>query len=253
MRINFSLLLALLLAPLLPLPFAATAQAGRVTVAFPNGLALAMSPLRDAFQSKTGNGMTPLAAATGLIYAKITLGTPFDVFLADDSETPKRAIAAGFAVEGTEFTYALGKIVLFSADPKLVNGAETLKASAFHKLAVADPKIGPYGTAPLEVMKKLGVYEALAPKLVVGKSLAEAYQSVDYRQVELGFVALNQVVDRKDGSQWLVPQEDYAPIPMDAVLLTPGKDNEAAKAFMDFLKSDEAVKIIHSYGFGTMS
>ena len=175
------------------------------------------------------------------------------MFLSADAKTPKKAVDSGFAVKDTEFIYAVGKIVLFSTDAKLVTGADTLTAAKFDKLAIANPETAPYGAAAVAVMKKLGVYDALTPKLVTGESIAQAFQFVDTKNAELGFVALSQVINRKDGSQWVVPAEDYAPLTQDAVLLTPGKDSAGAKDFLAFLKSDDGVKIIESFGYGVAS
>jgi len=242
-------LFVLLLAPLLMLPFGASARAETVSVAVAANFADAVKAIGVAFKAKTGNELSVSSGATGGLYTQISQGAPFEVFLAADSKTPQKAVAAGFGVAGTEFTYAVGKVVLFSADPKLVTGAETLRAGAFQKLAIANPKTAPYAAAAVDVMQKLGLAKALAPKLVTGESIAQAYQFVDSKNAELGFVALSQVVNRKDGSRWLVPQEDYAPITQDAVLLTPGKDSAAAKDFLAYLRGDEAVTIIKSFGY----
>jgi molybdate transport system substrate-binding protein len=243
----------LLLAPVLLLGFSAAAEAASVPVAVAANFADAAKAIGAAFKAKTGNDIAISAGATGGLYTQISQGAPFEVFLSADSKTPSKAVGAGFGVKGTQFTYAVGKIVLFSADPKLVTGADTLKSGSFEKIAIADPKTAPYGAAAVEAMQKLGLYDALKPKLVTGESIAQAYQFVDSKNAELGFVALSQVVKRTDGSQWLVPQEDYTPITQDAVLLTPGKDDPSAKDFLSFLKSDAAVAIIKGFGYDTGS
>ena len=240
-------LLALLALAALSIPGAARAET--VPVAVAANFADAARAIAAAFKARTGNEVTISSGATGTLYAQISQGAPFEVLLAADSTTPKKAVGAGYAVAGTEFTYAAGRLVLFSADPALVKDAGTLKAASFQKIAIADPRTAPYGAAAVEAMKTLGVYEALAPKLVTGTSIAQAYQFVDSGNAELGFVALSQVIKRADGSRWLVPQADYAPITQDAVLLNPGKGSVAAKAFLDFLKSPEGVSVIKSFGY----
>ncbi len=241
--------LGLLFAPLLAAGFPGTAQAETVSVAVAANFADAAKAISAAFKAKTGNDVSFSFGATGALYTQISQSAPFEVFLSAVTKTPKKAVAGGFGVAGTDFTYAVGKIVLFSADPALVTGADTLKTGKFDKLAIADPKTAPYGAAAVEAMKKLGDYDALAPKLVTGTSIAQAYQFVDTKNAELGFVALSQVINRKDGSRWLVAQDDYKPITQDAVLLTPGKDSQAAKDFLAFIKGADGVKIIEGFGY----
>jgi len=247
MRLKALALVGLLVAPLL---LATTAvRAETVSLAVAANFADAAKAIGEAFKAKTGNDVTISSGATGALYTQTSQGAPFEVFLAADSKTPKKAITEQHAVDGTDFTYAVGKLVLFSADPALVKDGDTLKTGTFQKIAIADPKTAPYGAAAIEAMKKLGVYDALEPKLVTGTSIAQAYQFVDSKNAELGFVALSQAIKRTDGSRWLVDQADYTPITQDAVLLNPGKDSAAAKAFLDFLKSDDGVKVIKSFGY----
>jgi molybdate transport system substrate-binding protein len=247
MRLTSAAILGLALAPLLAL--ATAAQAETISIAVAANFTDATKVLAKAFKAKTGDDLAPSFGATGQLYTQISQGAPFEIFLSADSTAPTRAVAGGFGVKGTQFTYATGKVVLFSADPKLVMGADTLKDGKFHKIAVADPRTAPYGAAAIAVMNKLGVYSTLQPKIVTGASIAQTYQFVDTRNADLGFVALSQVINRKDGSRWMVPQKDYTPIAQDAVLLTPGKDDNGAKAFLAFLKSPAAAKIIESFGY----
>ena len=249
MLFKSSRLFALLAAPVVVLALTATANAETVSVAVAANFADAAKALGVAFKIKTGDDLIISSGATGALFTQISQGAPFEVFLSADAKTPKKAVDGGFGVKDTEFTYAVGKIVLYSTDPKLVTGADTLTTAKFDKLAIANPTTAPYGAAAVAAIKKLGVYDALAPKLVTGESIAQAYQFVDTKNAELGFVALSQVITRKDGSQWVVPAEDYAPLTQDAVLLTPGKDSAGAKDFLAFLKSDDGVKIIESFGY----
>ena len=167
-----------------------------------------------------------------------------------DEERPKQAISDGFAVVDSRFTFAIGKIMLWSKNPQLVTGQDTLERASFNKIAIANPAAAPYGLAAIEAMKALNVYEALRPKIVQGNSIAQTYQFVDTGNAELGFIALAQIVNRTEGSRWLVPENLYAPIKQDAVLLKTGQDSEAARAFLAFLKGPEATRIIQSFGYG---
>jgi molybdate transport system substrate-binding protein len=203
------------------------------------------------FERKTGKKVVFSFGASGQFYTQITQDAPFQVFLSADQERPEKAVNEGFAVPGSRFTYAVGKLVLWSRDPHLVKGESTLKDGAFTKIAIANPVAAPYGTAAIETMKALHVYDALQPKIVQGNSIAQTFQFIDTGNAELGFVALSQVIERKEGSRWLVPGNLYSPIKQDAVLLKKGADVEAAKAFLEFLKGPEAAAIETKFGYGT--
>jgi molybdate transport system substrate-binding protein len=189
--------------------------------------------------------------ASGQFYTQITQDAPFQVFLSADQERPEKLVNEGFAVPGTRFTFAVGKLVLWSRDANLVNGESTLKDGTFTKIAIANPTAAPYGAAAIETMKALHVYDALQPKIVQGNSIAQTFQFIDTGNAELGFVALSQVIERKEGSRWLVSSTLYSPIKQDAVLLKKGADSEAAKAFLEFLKGPEAAAIATKFGYGT--
>ena len=133
----------------------------------------------------------------------------------------------------------------------LVKGESTLKDGTFTKIAIANPAAAPYGTAAIEAMKALKVYDALQPKIVQGNTIAQTFQFVETGNAELGFVALSQVIERKEGSRWLVSNNLYSPIKQDAVLLKKGADSEAAKAFLQFLKGPEAAAVETKFGYGT--
>jgi molybdate transport system substrate-binding protein len=203
------------------------------------------------FESKTGHKAILSFGATGQFYTQITHAAPFQVFLSADESTPKKLVTDGLAVSDTLFTYAIGKVVLFSKDADLVNGEQTLRDAKFNKIALANPVTAPYGAAAVETMKALGVYEALAGKIVRGSNIAQTFQFVDTGNAELGFVALSQVVARQDGSRWIVPSNLYTPIRQDAVLLKNGASNEAAQKFIAFLKGPEAVEVIEKFGYAT--
>jgi molybdate transport system substrate-binding protein len=222
-----------------------------VKVAVAANFSAVAEELASEFKAKTGNDVTLSSGATGALYTQITQGAPFEVFLSADNRRPAESIREGFGVEGTSFTYAVGRLVLFSRTNALDNGAEVLRAGEFSHVAIADPATAPYGTAAVETMAALGLMDALRPKLVTGVNITQTLQFVDSGNAELGFVALSQVIRRAEGHQWLVPTDLYAPIVQDAVLLGPGAESAAARAFLDFLKSEQGRSIIETYGYGT--
>ena len=233
---------------------AATAsRADGVAVAVAANFLEPMKALQEGFAAKTGHRLKISGGSTGELYSQIKNGAPFDVFLAADQRRPQTLEGEGLAVEGSRFTYSIGKLVLWSADPDQIgaDGAAVLKAGEFRQLAIANPKTAPYGAAAVEALKALDLYDALEPKLVQGQSISQTYQFVATGNAELGFIALSQVVGGSEGSRWEVPGELYEPIRQDAVLLTKGADSAAAKAFVGFLKGPDAAPIIAKYGYGT--
>ena len=233
--------------------FAVPAAAGQADVAVAANFTDAAREVADAFESETGHRAVLSFGSTGQLYIQIAQGAPFDIFLAADTARPERAVEEGFGVPGTSFTYAVGKLLLWSANPDVVNGDETLRAGEFSRLAIANPETAPYGAAAVEAMKALGVYEALQPKIVKGNNIAQAYQFVGTGNAELGFIAFSQVAGSDEGSRWEVPAALHAPIRQDAVLLKRGAGKAAATAFLDFLKGPAAQAIIAKYGYGVES
>jgi molybdate transport system substrate-binding protein len=239
-------LLALLASAANPLP----SVAGEVKVAVAANFTEAANEIGALFKKATGDAAVFSFGATGQLFTQITQEAPFEVFLAADQKRPKQAVAEGYAVPDSLFTYATGKVVLFSKNKDLVQGAETLEDGKFEKIAIANPQTAPYGAAAIEVMKKLGVDDALAPKIVQGNTIAQAYQFVETGNAEVGFVALSQVIDKDEGSRWIVPDTLYATIAQDAVLLKTAAGNPAAKAFLSFLKGPQARAVKEKYGYG---
>ncbi len=206
--------------------------------------------IATAFKAATGHTATLSFGSSGQFYSQMAHGAPYEVFLSADADRPKKAEQDGLGVPGSRFTYALGRLVLYSKTAGLVDGAgAVLGKGGFNKLSIADPTAAPYGVAAVQTMQKLKVYDTLKPKIVMGSSITQAYQFVDTGAAELGFVALSQVINVQGGSRWLVPAADHAPIDQQAILLTIGKDNAAAKAFLQFLKGPQAVAIIKKYGY----
>ena len=229
----------------------AQASAGDVSVAVAANFTKPAEEIGAAFTAQTGDTVTFSFGATGALYTQISQGAPFEVFLAADNKRPTLAVTEGFGVEGSVFTYAVGKVVLYAPGLDVTDGAAVLAANAFQHIAIANPKTAPYGAAALEVFGKLGLTEALAAKLVTGENISQALQFVDSGNAELGFVALSQVIDKPASEVWRVPADDYTPIFQDAVLLKTGESDPTAKAFVAFLKSDAAKVIIEKYGYET--
>ncbi len=226
------------------------AHAAETQVAVAANFAEPAKAIAAAFQLASGHTATINVGATGAFYSQITHGAPFEVLLAADAATPERLEKEGLAAPGTRFTYAVGRLVLYSTTPGLVDqNGYILRRGAFNKLAIADPVLAPYGLAAMQVMTKLGLAEALAPKLVKGTSLTQAYQFTSTGAADLGFVAYSQVITVAAGSRWLVPARLHAPITQQAVLLKTGTRNPAATAFIKYLHSRQAVAIIRSYGY----
>ncbi len=231
---------------------AAPVRAGETMAAVAANFTEPANEIAAAFTAATGHTVTFSFGPAGQFYTQITQGAPFEVFLSADQARPEKAESEGFAVPGSRFTYATGKLVLWSADPALIDGTgAVLGKSDLAHVALADPAAAPYGAAAVEAMKALGVYDSLAPKLVTGKSISQTHQFVATGNAPVGFVALSQVIADDKGSRWMVPQDLYTPIRQDAVLLKTGETSEAARAFLDFLKTPEARAIIVRYGYIT--
>jgi molybdate transport system substrate-binding protein len=242
-------LMTRLLAALLVL-FATPALAAETKVAVAANFTEPAKEIAARFKARTGHDATLSFGSSGQFYTQIANGAPYEVLLSADRERPEKAEAEGLAVVGSRFTYAIGRLVLFSKTPGLVDPKGAVLASGrFEKIAIADPRIAPYGVAAVETLKKRRVYGALQPKIVQGASIAQAYQFVETGAAEVGFVALSQVVGVKGGSRWTVPAADHAPIDQQAVLLKTGAGSAAARAFVQFLKSAEAKAVIRKYGY----
>ena len=235
----------------LVMTLALPAAAGEVIAAVAANFTEPAQEIATLFTEKTGHTVTYAFGPSGQFYAQITQGAPFEVFLSADAARPKKAIEEGYAVAGSDFTYAVGKLVLWSADPARVDDKGAVLKTDLEHVAIADPKSAPYGAAAIEAMQKLGVYETLEPKLVTGKSITQAYEFVATGNAPVGFVAYSQVIGKTVGSSWMVPADLYQPIRQDAVLLKTGAEDAAAKAYLDFLKTPEALEIIRKYGYVT--
>jgi molybdate transport system substrate-binding protein len=228
---------------------AAPALAAETQVAVAANFTEPAKEIAAAFAAATGHKATLSFGSSGQFYAQITHGAPYEVFLSADAERPKKAEQDGVGVPNTRFTYAIGKLVLYSKTPGLADDGAALKSGKFAKLAIADPAAAPYGVAAVQTLEKLGIYDAAKPKIVTGASITQTYQFVATGAADLGFVALSQVINEPGGSRWLVPAANYAPIDQQAILLFTGAKNPAAKAFLEFLKGPQAKAIIKRYGY----
>lgn len=234
----------------LPLP----ALSAEVSVAVAANFHAPMQRIAAAFEHDTGHMVLLAFGSTGKLATQIVQGAPFEVLLAADDRAPLRLQQQGLGVAGTRFTYAVGRLVLWSRQPNLVDGqGEVLRSDRFKHLALADPRLAPYGVAAVEVLGALGLARTLAPRLVQGESIAQAYQFVATGNAELGFVAASQVLaDGKPttGSAWLVPAHMHLPIRQEALLLANGKNSAAAQALLAYLRGDKARALIQSAGYG---
>ncbi len=231
-----------------------------VTPAFADQVLVAVAanfipPFREIateFEKATGHAVRVAAGSSGNFYSQIKNGAPFDVFLSADVERPKRLEDAGLGVKDSRFNYAIGRLVLWSPNPDLIKGEETLRSKNYKRLAIANPKTAPYGVAAMEAMQKLELWDSLQPHIVMGESLGQTMGFIESGNTQLGFVALSQVLDPKikgQGSRWAVPTNLHEPIKQDVILLTKGNDNAAAKALMEFLGSPKSKTIIERYGY----
>ena len=231
---------------------ASPVHADEISVAVAANFTAPMKLIAAEFEKESGHKVVASFGSTGKFHAQIRNGAPFEVLLTADDETPRKLIKEGSAVAGSAFTYAVGKLVLWSSKPGLVDAAgDVLKKHGFAHLALADPKLAPYGAAGVETMKAMGVYEEVQPKFVTAENITQAYQFISSGNAELGFVALSQVLKdgRIEGSSWLVPAHLYTAILQDAVLLDKGKGRPAAEALLRFLKGEKSRAIIRSFGY----
>ena len=230
-----------------------TGLAEEAQVAVAANFAEPIKAIAATLEKTTGHKLKITLGATGKLYAQIKNGAPFDVLLAANAEAPAALEKDGLTLSGSRFTYATGKLVLWSADIGRIDGkGEVLRTGNFRKLAYANPKTAPYGAAALQVMSKLGLTPALTPKLVQGESIGQAFSFVFTGNAELGFVAMSQVLEGgklKSGSIWVIPQALYPPIHQDAVILDRGANNPAALALISLLKSTDIKDLIRSYGY----
>ncbi len=234
--------------------FGQASWAATVLVAVASNFSKPMTEIAAEFEKATGHSAKLSFGSSGKFVSQMENGAPFEVFLSADDEKPLNLEQAGLAVTGTRFTYALGTLVLWSATSGYVDAqGKILVTGGFKHLALADPKLAPYGAAAVDVLKGLNLQDKLSPLFVLGENIAQTHQFISTGNAELGFVALSQVIENgriATGSGWIVPSDRHAPIRQDAVLLSKGAENPAASALLDYLKSAPALAIIEKYGYG---
>lgn len=228
-------------------------SAEEVMVAVAANFSAPMKIISQHFERETGHTIKMSFGGTGQFYAQIKNGAPFAVLLAADQETPAKIEKEGLGVAGTRFTYAVGRLALWSKKPDLVDpNGEVLRSDSFTKIAIANPKLAPYGVAAIQVLEKLGLTEKMAPKIVEAANIGQTYQFVASGNATIGFVALSQVYENgkiKEGSAWTVPADLYQPIRQDALILKPGAGNPAADALLKYLKGEQARSVMRTFGY----
>lgn len=233
----------------------APARAAETLVAVAANFAEVIEELKPVFERNSGHRLRATTGSTGKLYAQISAGAPFHVLLSADARTPERLDAEGKGVAGTRFTYATGRLALWSSDPARItgDGRAALAAGDLRHVAIANPDLAPYGVAARQVLQNLGLWDALQGRIVMGQNIDQTHAMVATGNAQLGFVALSAVLSPRapaTGSRWDVPQDLYAPIRQDAILLRAGAGNEAARAFLEFLRSPHAREVIERYGYG---
>lgn len=231
------------------------AWGGEIQAAVASNFYSPFKKIAHQFEKDTGNKVQIISGSTGKLYAQIMHGAPFELFLAADQRRPKLLEKNGSAISGTRFTYALGKITLWSATPNIISGdgKSILQARKFKHIAIANPRTAPYGKAALQTMQKLGLWNEVRPLVVQGENIGQTFQFVASQNAELGFVALSQILDPKNkikGKRWDVPEKLYDSLKQDVVILKKGNSNPGAKALWEYLQSNAAKLIIKKYGYG---
>jgi len=228
-------------------------QAAEISVAVAANFSSVLKDIAVEFQKDTGHQLAITPGATGKFYAQISNGAPFDVFLSADDETPRKLAQEGKAIAASQFTYAIGRLALWSPSPDLVDkSADILKTDKFKFIAIANAKVAPYGQAAVQTMQKLGVLTKIEPRIVQGESIAQTYQFVSTGNAQLGFVALSQILENgkiKAGSAWIVPEEMHEQLKQDAVVFQSSKHMSACQALMEYLKTEKVKKMMASYGY----
>ena len=227
------------------------AMADEVLVAVASNFTGAIKALGERFEQQTGHDVVLSFGSTGKHYAQIRHGAPYHAFFAADVQRPRLLEEEGRIVPGSRYTYAFGRLVLWSPQANRVDAnGEILATDGFGRLAIANPRLAPYGVAAQQVLEARGLWDTLQPRLVRGENIGQTYQYVQSGAAALGFVAYSQIRTPETGpagSAWIVPEDLYAPIEQQAVLL---KDTPAARAFMDYVRSEDATGIIEGYGYG---
>ena len=231
------------------------AHAETIQVAVASNFILPAQEIAQQFSNESGHQIKISSGSSGKFFAQIQHGAPFDVLLSADTATPAKLIQAGHAVDHSQRTYAIGKLVLWSNNPDLITDGEAILArNRLNKIAIANPDLAPYGRAAIETLIKLGQYQQLKSKIVWGENIAQTHQFVLSGNAELGFVSASQIMRNGkiiQGSAWIIPELMHSPILQDAVLLNRARGSIAAQKFLDYLSTGQARDIIQQFGYGT--
>jgi molybdate transport system substrate-binding protein len=223
------------------------------TIAVAANFVKPLDELRRAFEARSGHELTVSSGSTGQLYAQIVNGAPYDVLLSADSEHPDRLIADGLADGAERFTYAIGKLALFTRDAQKFAPLDmhAVERTDYRWVAIANPSLAPYGLAAEQALRKLGLWETLQPRIVRGQSIAQTFAMAETRNADLALVALSQVIEYGGvGAHLEVPADLYEPLRQDAVLLKRARGNSAAREFLAFLRSADARRTIEKLGYG---
>jgi len=233
--------------------FPAALQASPVQVAVASNFSAPMKQIAAHFERDTGFKTSLVFGSTGQFYAQIRNGAPFELLLAADAQTPGKLQQEGLAIRGTGFTYAIGRLVLWSKKTDLVDqGGAVLRSDRYRNIAIANPKLAPYGAAAIQTLERLGLREQVTKKMVEASNITQCFQFVDSENVELGFVALSQVIENgqiRTGSAWVIPAHFHEPIEQVAILLRPGQTSRPAQALLQYMQSEKARRVIESFGY----
>lgn len=227
-------------------------RADEILVAVASNFTAPMTELAQRFEAQTGHTVQLAFGSSGRFFAQISNGAPYQVFLSADQDKPRRLEETGLAVSGSRFTYAIGRLALWSADAgRVLKGPEALSAE-FNRLALANPRLAPYGQAAVQVLERLGMRDATESRWVQGENIAQAFQFVQSGNAELGFIAMSQIMHDggvENGNAWVVPQDLYSPIRQDAVLMQQAQSCQACIELLTFMNSVSSWQLIKSYGY----
>lgn len=226
-----------------------------VRVAVASNFLLPAKYIANVYEKETGEKVLISAGSTGKLYAQIINGAPFDVFLAANRREPERLEKEGYAVAGSRFTYAHGRLVLWDVGGRFREKTyiEALKSADYKRISLANPSIAPYGVAALSVLRELKLGNSIENKLIKAENISQAYQYLATGAADIGFIALSQLKANKSelpGAHWLVAEDMHDPILQQAVLLKKAGNKLQAKSFLNYLKSSKAMAMIESFGYG---
>lgn len=231
--------------------FSVNANAEQAIIAVASNFTLPMQQLKKTFEQSSEHNIKLSFASSGKLYAQITQGAPYAAFFSADQIKPIALEKSGLAVANSRFSYATGQLILWSAQNNLNLTPAKLDLTSFNKIAIANPKLAPYGSAAIETLTSLQQYKFIKKNLVYAENIAQTYQYVFTQNAQIGFIAASQLNQHKTGSYWLIPQTYHSPILQDAILLKQAQSNQAAIDFLQFVKSTKAKNIIHQFGYRT--